>query len=188
MALNSALLGIDSPAAHRDFALSVESEIARQIDEAMGHPPETGELAPEVGERRGFQDLVYGVQPLPGTDFVYAVPGSVSLWPLSVLCTLTTSNHAADRSVTLEYRDGDGHRFLVAGANVTQAASQTQSYCWQPSAGVGSWAVDDVAIAPLPQQFIYATHSVAIHVGSADTADQLSSVRISGWFYPSSLS
>lgn len=181
--LNGQLLDVDSPAAHRQFALDVEDEIARQIDQAAGHVG-SGEIAPDVQGRPGFQDLIYGIDPLAGHDYIFNVPGSVSMWPLSVLCTLTTSSHIAERTVTLEYRDGDGVRYLAAGVNATLPASQTQAFCWQPSAGVGSWPVADVAIAPLPQQFIYSPHALAIHIGNADTADQITAVRISGWLYP----
>lgn len=130
---------------------------------------------------RGWQALVNGPPPALGADAVYTVANS-SLWPLSVMARLTTSGTAGDRSLTLEYQDGDGVRFLVAGANVTQPASQTQSYCWQPSAGVGSWPVDDVAVAPLPQQLLTHGYRLVVRLASGDTGDRIDQFRISGLF------
>jgi hypothetical protein len=128
---------------------------------------------------RGWQALVNGAPPGLGQDAVYTVSGA-SLWPLSVMARLTTSSQAADRSLTLEYQDGDGGRFLVAGANVTQPASQTFSYCWQPGAGVGTWPVDDTVVATLPQQLLKHGCRLVLHLASGDPGDKIDQFRISG--------
>jgi hypothetical protein len=128
-----------------------------------------------------WQDIIFGATPAPGASFTYTVSGD-TLWPLAVMCRLTCSAVAGDRSLTMEYHGTDGVRFNVAGANTTLAASQQQAFCWQPSAGVGSWPVDDVAVAPLPQQLLQHGVSIVLRLVGGDAGDQLDQVRISGLF------
>jgi hypothetical protein len=153
-----------------------EAAAAIAAGEIAGHLAARNEPAPA----REWQDLILGSTP-PGQNYTYTV-GDAWMWPLSVLCRLTCSAVVADRSLTLEYRDPDGNRFLVAGANTTLAASQQQSFCWQPSAGVGSWPVDDVAVAPLPQQFLRDGFKLVLRLVNGDTADQIDQIRISASF------
>jgi hypothetical protein len=135
-----------------------------------------------IAGRFGRQVLIPAVA-APGQDATYVVPGGVALYPLSVFARLACSAVVGERSLSLEYRTASDARYLVAGANVTQAASQTQSYCWQPEAGVGSWPVDDVATAPLPQQLLYPGRKLVLHLASGDAADQLDQVLISATLY-----
>lgn len=141
-------------------------------------------LVEPVAGRTGYQDLIRPDSPAAGEDFRYTVPGERVLWPLSVMCRLTTSGVAGDRSLTIEYQDADQTRYLVAGANVTLAASQQQSFCWHPLAGDVAWPVDDAAIAPLPQQMIYPASSLVLRLAGGDAADQLDQIRLSVYLYP----
>ena len=96
-----------------------------------------------------MQQLIFG-NPATGTDSVYVVSGGNALWPLSVMCRLTTSGAAGERAVALEYRDGAGERFLVSGMPNTDPSgaaagvgpSSVQSFCWvspiRPSS-LGTW-------------------------------------------------
>lgn len=142
------------------------------------------ELWPPIEETNGdgpreWEEVLLGSAP-PGQDYVHTC--SVDLWPLSIVCRLTCSAAVADRGVALEYQLGTGQRYCVAGANVTLAASQQQSFCWQPAAGTATWPVEDVALAALPQQLIPYGRKVAIHVTNMDSADQLDQVAISARF------
>jgi len=161
----------------------VSAQVVEQVEhllaERFAQP-----LAEPIAGRVGYQELIRPDDPAAGADLVYVVGGEAVLWPLSVMAELTCSAGAGQRSLTLEYRDGDGVRYLVAGANVTLGPSQTQAFCWQPEAGSGFWPVDDAAIAPLPQQHLYGGHQLAIHLSGADPADQLSLVRLSALLYP----
>lgn len=132
-----------------------------------------------VAGRGGYQELIEGVNPAAGESFRYRVPGEIISYPLSVMAQLATSAVVAERTLTLEYQDGQDVRYLVAGANVELEASQTQAFCWQPLAGAATWPVDDAAIAPLPQQFIYPTHSLVLKIGNVQAGDALSLIRLS---------
>jgi hypothetical protein len=138
----------------------------------------------EASGRAGYQDLIRGTNPAPGSDWTYDVGGDSILYPLSLMARLTCSAAVSDRSLTVEYRDADGVRYLVGGAPVTLAASQQQSFCWQPNAGDVAWPVNDAAIAPLPQQFLYPGSSLVVHLQSGDAADQLDELRLSAYLYP----
>lgn len=141
-------------------------------------------LVEPVAGRVGYQQLLKPTSPSAGADFRWTVTGEAVLWPYSVMCRLTCSAVVGERSLTLEYRDADDVRYLVAGANVTLAASQVQSFCWQPEAGSGFWPVQDTAIAPLPQQMIYPLSSLVLHIGNVQAGDQIDQVRLSVALYP----
>jgi len=153
----------------------VESLIAEQFNQRLVEP---------VAGRVGYQDLLRLDTPAAGADARYTVPGDRVLWPLSVICTFTTSGVAGDRTLAVEYQDNDRARYLIGGAPVTVSASDSRSWCWQPLGGESAWPVENAVLAPLPQQHIYPGNSLVIRIGNPDAADQLSAVRISAWFYP----
>lgn len=131
-----------------------------------------------------FQSLIFGPNSSDGADSVYEVSADAALWPLSVICTLTTSAVVADRTVAVEYRTGDGERFVVAGTQAAVQASGQQSFCWHPEAGDVAWPVEDAAIAPLPQQHLYPGQQLALKVWNGQAGDVLDQVRISARFDP----
>jgi hypothetical protein len=137
----------------------------------------------ETAGRAGYQDLRRGLDPPAAQDAVLTVPGHEILWPLSAMARLTCSAAVGDRSLTVEYRNAEGARWLVAGAPVTLQASDQQAFCWHPQAGDVAWPVNDVAIAPLPQQFLYPTTALAIHLQGAQAGDQLDQVTVSVYVF-----
>lgn len=167
---------------------ALAAEIGAQVAAAIVVAPVEPEPVSDT-EREGLappmvvDQLFYGAQPLAGADFSYQVPGDRALWPLSVMCRLTTSNAAGARYLTLEYHDSNNVRYLVAGAPVTLAASQQQSFCWQPDAGTYAWPVSDVAIAALPQQLIPPSRYVVLNITGGAVGDQLDQVVISARWY-----
>ena len=116
--------------------------------------------------------------PVPGAEMVYSVPPTAIATPLSVIATLTADGAGTDRGVWIEYRDSLGVRFLVAGAPVTVSPGTSQTFCWHPAAGTPSWPVDDVAVAPLPAQPLAGSFKIAVVIGDAQPADQLSGIRL----------
>lgn len=153
----------------------VEATLSERFNQPLVEP---------VAGRVGFQDLIRPASPAAGANFTYTVGGDKVLWPLSVMCRLTTSAAVGDRTLALEYQDSDGVRYLVAGAPVVASASDSRSWVWHPNAGETSWPVEDAVISPLPQQHLYATNRLVLRIGGADVADQLDQVRISAWVYP----
>jgi hypothetical protein len=131
-----------------------------------------------------YEQIIAGAAPGAGRDYEYDSHGDTIVLPLSVMCRLTTSAAVADRSVAVEYLDGTGTRFLVAGAPVTVAAGQAQTFCWQPTAGTYAWPIEDAALAPLPSQSLYSGCALRIHVWNGDAGDVLDQIRIAARFTP----
>jgi hypothetical protein len=148
----------------------------------------TIEIAPQPAPVEGGPVNVQQLVTVPnGTGLVpsvYTVAGGAALWPLSVMCRLTTSAAVADRTVALEYRDQMGTRYLVAGTQAVVQAGQTQSFCWHPQAGEVAWPIEDAAIAPLPQQHVMPGFQLAVKVGNGDAGDVLDQVLLSARFDP----
>ena len=148
----------------------------------------TLELAPQIAPIEGspvnVQQLVNVANGTGVVPSVYTVAGGAALWPLSVICRLTTSAVVANRTVSLEYRTPDNTRYLVAGTQVVQTASDAWTYCWHPEAGDVAWPVPDAVLAPLPQQHVMPGFKLAVVVGSGDAGDVLDRVMISGRFDP----
>lgn len=148
----------------------------------------TQEVAPQPAPVEGFAANVQQLVNMPngtGTEAsVYTVAGGAALWPLSVICRLTTSAAVADRTVALEYRNPDGLRYLVAGTQAVVQANGVQSFCWHPQAGEVAWPIEDAALAPLPQQHLMPSFSLAVVVGNGDAGDVLDRVMLSARFDP----
>lgn len=142
--------------------------------------PPTGPSPDKQGEP--YQQLVFVGGGTSTSDAVYTVTGDLKLWPLSVMCRLTCSAVVADRSVALEYRDPDGNRYLVAGTQAIVQANGTQSFGWHPEAGDVTWPVEDAALAPLPQQFLYPGYQLAVKIWNGQVGDVLDQVRMMGRF------
>jgi hypothetical protein len=137
----------------------------------------------DYGPAQAYQQLIALPQGT-GTAGASYVVQSDPMWPLSVMCRLTTSNAVADRTVAVEYQDGDGVRFVVAGTQAVVQASGQQSFCWFGSAGSVAWPIEDAALAPLPQMYLTYNQRLALHVWNGDSGDVLDQIRISARFDP----
>lgn len=146
-------------------------------------PTPVYEPAPSQSTTAPNQWLLNGPNGAPDSVYEHGAEGE-ALWPLSVMCQLTTSAAVADRSVALEYRDLTGTRFLVAGTQAVVQATSTQSFCWHPQAGGVAWPIEDAALAPLPQQHLYPGQQLAVVVWNAQAGDVIEQVRISARFDP----
>jgi hypothetical protein len=170
----------------RALAETTADLIGVKVAESIVLP--TLELAPQPAPVEGLavnvQQLVNLRNGTGTSPSVYTVAGGSALWPLSVICRLTTSAVVANRSVSLEYRTPDGTRYLVAGTQVVQTASDTWTYCWHPEAGNVAWPVPDAILAPLPQQHLMPSFQLAVVVGNGDAGDVLDQVLLSARFDP----
>lgn len=165
-----------------DLGAEALAEIIAPLFPAPSPDPEP---EPEqVLERRApYQQLVSLPQGAGTTGSVHVV-ASDPMWPLSVMCRLTTSAAAADRTVAVEYQDGNGVRFLVAGSQAVVQANGQQSFCWFGSAGAVAWPIEDAAISPLPEQYLSWGQRLALHVWNGDAGDVLDQCIVSARFEP----
>ncbi len=112
---------------------------AEEIAAALTPVEQDAPASPE--EREPWHDLVNLPSGTGVTGSLYTVGGD-TMRPLSVMCRLACSNAVADRTVAVEFQDGSGVRWLVAGTQAVVQASNTQSFCWWVGAGdvcTGPW-------------------------------------------------
>jgi hypothetical protein len=166
------------------LAQEVTSRLAGEIAVRIPQPDYTQRHEDKAAGKVGYQTLIYGDNPAPGASFRYTVRGEETIYPLSVLATLSTGGVAGDRSLVIEYRDTNDARWLVAGAPVTAGPSDTHSYCWHPQAGTPSWVVEDTIVAPLAPQMLYPPQSLVLKLSGAQAGDQISGVVLAVWRYP----
>jgi hypothetical protein len=131
-----------------------------------------------------WQELLTPENPAAGSDFVYTVGGENRIVVVSVMCELATSAVVGNRGLSLQFRNGNQRRFLVAGTAATVPESTTQAFCWQASAGAGVWAVDDAALAGIPEVMLMPTWSVTAHITGRDAGDQLKNLSVLVERYP----
>lgn len=166
------------------IATAISDQLAGTVTALRDAPNYPQGLVPQKAGRVGYQQIIDLATPATNTSARYTVPGEQTIYPLSVMATLTTSAVVGSRSLVLEYQDSNSVRWVIAGAPVLLAESQAQSFCWTPNAGTPSWPVSDAAIAPLSPQMLYPSQSLVVKLGSGQAGDQVSSVRIAAWVYP----
>jgi hypothetical protein len=140
-------------------------------------------LAPQ-GLSAPNQVLISGPPGTGSVDSVYTVSGGNALWPLSVFAHLATSVTVAERQLVLEYRTGDGQRYVVAGDPVTVSAGESQDFVWLAEAGGPTHPLAGAIVANLSQQHIYPGSQLAVRVFNGQAGDVLSGVLISARLDP----
>lgn len=121
--------------------------------------------------------LEYGTSPAAGATFTHTVDGRYYERLVTVFARLVTDANAGDRTVYLEWRNDADARYAMAGAPVTQPASTTTDYAFQPWLGQPDWSVDGTVLVPLPQLLVPPTWDWRLNVADIEATDQLSQVR-----------
>lgn len=155
--------------------------------------------APEIGSpplvRHAPPELVIAQAPVAGANFTQAVNDGYWWRLLAITCRLDTSAAAANRTVRLELRGGDGIPFIVSGNPVTYpantAAEDFYFNVWQPQ---GAWEVGVANLVPLAAVLLQPGQDFRLTVVNIQAADTLTRIRYlverfeapGGDFYPSS--
>jgi len=127
--------------------------------------------------RYGLPQLVYAASPAVATDFTKQVPGGTFVRLVSVFCNLDTDSNAADREVTLEYRDAAGKVFCTAGAPVTVSADSANDYVFSSFQPEAVWPIDTRIVVPLSPILLIPSWTWALSIANVQVGDQLSAVR-----------
>lgn len=90
--------------------------------------------------------------------------------------TLTTSSHAASRSVTVDYAYKESGIFASAGPTVLQTASGTGVYNGMVGFGTSDWNTGTPAFFSLPNIILLPGQQLQINVANIDTADTLTAI------------
>lgn len=127
--------------------------------------------------RYGRPSLEYGVSPGAATAFVQTVDGNYLARLLTLYVRLTPDANAANREVTLEYRNAADERFYVAGAPVTVPASDTTDFMFSVFLGQPDWEVDSTVLVPLAPLILEPTFDFRVNVVNAQAGDTLTRIR-----------
>jgi len=132
--------------------------------------------APPIA-RYGLPEYVKGESPAAGAHFEQTIEGRYHTRLVSVFCRLVTSATVANRSVLIEYRDGEDNRFAVSGTATVQAASLTVDWAFNAFLPEPVAAVDVTNLVPLAPILLPPTFDFRIFVANVQVADQLSRIR-----------
>lgn len=127
--------------------------------------------------RYGLPEYVLGASPAAGADFTQAVDGNFFARLISVHARLVTDANAANRTVCVEYRDGNGNRYMLSGTATTQAATLTADWIFSAFQPATVAAVDTSNLVPLVPMLLLPTHDFRVHVVNVQAGDQLSRIR-----------
>ena len=131
-----------------------------------------------------YQDILVADPPALGADFTYTVPGDTRVRIVTAMATLTCAAGGADRGVSLQFYTWNNRRFLVAGTAAKVAAGTAQAFVWQSAAAAGVWAVDDSALAGMPELTLLPMCKAKIHVDGMQAGDQLSEITLALDIFP----
>lgn len=127
--------------------------------------------------RYGLPEYVKGQSPAAGAAFTESVGGAYHQRLVSLFVRLVTDATVANRSVFVEYLDGEGNRFAVNGAPVDQAASSTNDWWFSAFQTDAAWPIDSTIIVPLSPILLPPTFSWKVSAVNLQAGDALSRVR-----------
>jgi hypothetical protein len=127
--------------------------------------------------RYGRPSLEYGPSPAAATAFVQTVEGAYLVRLLTLYCRLTPDANAANREVTLEYRNAADERFYLAGAAVTVPASDVTDFMFSAYLGEATWEVDSTVLVPIAPLILEPTFDFRVNVLNAQVGDTLTRIR-----------
>jgi hypothetical protein len=132
-------------------------------------------LAPYV-RGCGTVEIVQGSQPAAAAGFAFAPPGQYVSLLVSLTFTFVTDANVANRSVRLEWDDGNGLIFAGEGTGGVVLASTTARFRANIDRGSADWDLNSFAYLGLPLIFLQPGQLFRISLTNAQAADQLSAI------------
>jgi FtsP/CotA-like multicopper oxidase with cupredoxin domain len=114
--------------------------------------------------------------PAAGANFSLTLPGGFIGRLLSAVFTFTSDATAANRSLRLEYDDGNGAVFAGAGAGAVIPASQTTRWRFTPNRGAADWDSNNFFYVPLPSLILMPGQKVQVNVTNIQATDALTAI------------
>jgi hypothetical protein len=118
-------------------------------------------------------EIVLGDTPAAGANFSLTTPGRPGWLLLAVTFRLVTDGNAANRSVTVDYDDGNGSLFGSNGMQPVIAATTTQLLAFQANRGQSEWNANGQSFHPLMPVEFQGGQKLQINVLSIQAGDQL---------------
>jgi len=126
---------------------------------------------------RGYQKPLTATNPAAGANYTHTVNPDSWERLLSIAFTLTTSATVANRIVTVQYADPQGHVWAADGAGVLVTASTTaQQFYGSNKRGNSEWYSPSPVFFPLWGGFMPPGSKITINVQNIDTTDQLATI------------
>jgi hypothetical protein len=121
-------------------------------------------------------ELVPGTSPAAGANFSLTSPGRPGWKLVAVLFRLVTDANAANRSVTVDYDDGNGSLFVSNGIQGVVTASTTALFCFTSGRTVSEANVNNQVFAPLQPAEFMGGQKLQVNVLNKQAGDQLDRV------------
>lgn len=125
---------------------------------------------------RVWQEVTLGTSPAAGANFALANSGLQDSRLLSVTFKLVTDANAANRYVSVDYNDGNGHLFVRNGIQGAVTAGTTALFSFNSHRTVSEANANNEVFAPLQPALIQSTQSIGINIVNIQAGDQLSQI------------
>lgn len=142
----------------------------------MSPPLGTRGLTEPFSYGRGYDEIVKGITPAAGANFVYKIEGQYSTRILSAVFTLVSDSNVANRAVTVDYCDPEGNVWSSNGIGAVVAASTTQPFSGQIDRSHGEFVAGTKMFFPIADLFVDPGNSIRINVANKQVGDQLSAI------------
>jgi hypothetical protein len=139
------------------------------VEAAVAYPP--GDLW-----ANSWVDVVAGTTPAVASGFSLTLSGEYVTLPLAVLFTFVTDANVANRSVRLEYDDGNGTVFWSDGSGAVVQAGTTSRWRFSSERTGADWDQNNFVFAPLPNLPLYGGQKLQINLTNVQAGDQLSAI------------
>lgn len=127
--------------------------------------------------RVGLPELVKATSPAAGANFTATARAGYMERIIAVSFRLTPDANAANRTAYVESRDETGVRTMMAGANVTVAASTTTDFFFSWALGQPDWLIASTVVAPLTPLLLLPEHDWRIVIDSIQAGDTITRIR-----------
>lgn len=135
---------------------------------ALGQPYVDGE---------SFQSVVAGASPAAGQNFQLKPDARWIHRLVACTYTLVADANAANRQVTLEYRDGSNLSYCVDGRALVVTANLTRRFNGSLARGSGEDVANADAYFVVTPVFLIPGHTLNIIVANIQAGDQLSAIQ-----------
>jgi hypothetical protein len=131
---------------------------------------------PAIGWANSWVDVINIGSPAVATGMSRTVSGEYVEQPIALLFTFTTDANVANRSVRVEYDDGNGTIFWSDGSGAVVQAGTTSRWRFSSERAAADWDQNNFVFAPLPNVPLFGGQKLQINLTSAQAGDQLSAI------------
>jgi hypothetical protein len=121
-------------------------------------------------------EIVLGTSPGAGVNFALVTPGRPGWRLVAVRCRLACDANAANRSLTVDYEDGNGTVFVSNGVAAVQTANQTADFTFAADRGADTSNTNFQVFAPLMPAEFDGGQSLQINVLNKQAGDALTRI------------